>query len=149
MDVKNKRDESEENNGWIDRHGCLALDVNGDRVVDMVCLVGANKGKGFGYNELYLTKSDGTLKKVTNHGLQKYPSMRARLIGRLVRERDKSMLLFVSAEGHLHRSDGKPSQHRMFRLLKTKKPPYFKEVNSNIMSLLLSSFINSKNGVEF
>jgi len=36
----------------IDRHDCVALDVNQDGVDDIMCLVGAQRGQGIGYNEL-------------------------------------------------------------------------------------------------
>jgi len=36
----------------IDRHDCVTLDANADGVDDLVCLVGANKGRGLGLQEL-------------------------------------------------------------------------------------------------
>lgn len=54
----------------IDRHDCVHLDVNKDSIPDIVCVVGAGKNKALGFSELYLTKPDGTLKKVDSHGLQ-------------------------------------------------------------------------------
>lgn len=66
-----KRNWREDHKKGVDRHDCKHLDVNNDGIQDIVCLVGANKAKGFGYNELYLTRSNGTLQKITYHGLQK------------------------------------------------------------------------------
>jgi hypothetical protein len=61
----------------IDRHGCTSVDVNLDGLPDVVCGVGANKGRGHGYNELYLTAPNGTLSKVLDaRGLQKYTTIR-------------------------------------------------------------------------
>lgn len=36
----------------IDRHACVAHDVNHDGIPDIACLVGANKGTGLGHAEL-------------------------------------------------------------------------------------------------
>jgi hypothetical protein len=61
----------------IDRHACTFLDVNLDGRPDIVCGVGANKGTGTGYNELYLTGANGNVTKVLDgHGLQKYTTVR-------------------------------------------------------------------------
>lgn len=55
----------------IDRHSCMSMDVNHDGLPDVVCVVGAMKGTGYGFNELYLTQPGGrSLKKVQQHGLQ-------------------------------------------------------------------------------
>jgi len=48
MDEKNARDEVALNGkvrGTLDRHDCEALDINRDGLLDLVCLVGANKAK--------------------------------------------------------------------------------------------------------
>jgi hypothetical protein len=61
----------------IDRHGCTSIDVNLDGIVDIVCGVGADSGKGYGYNELYVTSGTGNVTKVLDgHGLQKYTTIR-------------------------------------------------------------------------
>lgn len=62
----------------IDRHDCGALDINNDGIMDFYCLVGANRGTGVGFNEIYLTKPDGSIKKVLRHGLQRFKGMRTR-----------------------------------------------------------------------
>lgn len=36
----------------VDRHDCLTLDVDGDGISDILCEVGAKKGRGMGLNEL-------------------------------------------------------------------------------------------------
>jgi hypothetical protein len=67
----------------IDRHDCVYCDVDGDGIEDIVCLVGANVGRGVSYNKLYITEKDGSLIKVPKHGLQKYPTMRTRVMAKL------------------------------------------------------------------
>lgn len=36
----------------VDRHDCLTMDVDKDGILDIICLVGAHKGRGLGLNEL-------------------------------------------------------------------------------------------------
>lgn len=111
----------------IDRHDCVNLDVNLDGSIDLVCLVGADKGEGVGYNELYLTRGNGSLHKVKRHGLQKFPGMRTRNAAKLKHEATGSYLIFVGTTGY-RRDDGRSNVHRMFRHLQTGKPPYFVHV---------------------
>ena len=78
---------------------------------------------GLGYNEVYLTQAfdnelgpKGSLVKVTeDHGLQKFPSMRNRMMETL-QGADGSSLVLLATRGE-PRADGQPNQHRMFRLL--------------------------------
>lgn len=104
----------------IDRHDCGAIDVNQDGELDIYCQVGANSGRGFGYNELYLTQSDGSLQKVERHGLQKHPGMRGRyttvLNGKYV----------VLANKGVPRQDKYSNRHAIFKAIGA--PPYFREV---------------------
>uniref|UniRef100_A0A7S2UK60 Integrin alpha N-terminal domain-containing protein n=1 Tax=Attheya septentrionalis TaxID=420275 RepID=A0A7S2UK60_9STRA len=100
--------------GNIDRHGCVAIDLNGDLKEDMVCMVGADGGDGVGFNEVYLTQEDGTLSKIFNHGLDEYPTLRAREIYPLRSFSDGSLLLFITTNG-IPRDDGKPNEHRMYK----------------------------------
>jgi len=114
----------------LDRHSCLAIDVNQDGTDDIVCAVGADRGEGHGFNELYLTSpANSSLYKIERHGLQKKPTTRSRLIVP-VRGADGSQLVFVAARG-TPRTDGKPNVHRMFRLTYAptpKRKAYFEEV---------------------
>ena len=48
----------------IDRHYCVTMDVNRDGRDDVLCNVGASKGMGEGFNELYITQPDGSLLKI-------------------------------------------------------------------------------------
>lgn len=72
----------------IDRHGCTSVDVNLDGLPDVVCGVGANKGRGHGYNELYLTATNGSVSKVLDaRGLQKYTTIRYVTTAKVLDER--------------------------------------------------------------
>lgn len=43
----------------VDRHDCVALDVNRDGIDDIICMAGAkNWGKGLAYNELCTSSTD-------------------------------------------------------------------------------------------
>lgn len=108
----------------IDRHDCVTLDVNRDKLKDIVCVIGADKGRGWGYNELYLSKPDGTLRKIATHGLQKYPWMSTRLTTKL-KHAPGGQLIFVGTNGR-QRPDGRKNAHRMFKV--TGKAPWFQEL---------------------
>lgn len=51
-----------------DRHDCDAADFNRDGRMDFYCAVGALRGTGKGYNELWLQRLDGSFYKKANHG---------------------------------------------------------------------------------
>lgn len=112
---------------YIDRHGCSTLDVNKDGLLDIVCAVGAGKGGGFGYNELYLTQKDGSLRKVLRHGLQEFPFIRSRFVATLHNKVDPGNIthVFISAYGTF-RADGQVNWHTMYRLIDGE--PYFENV---------------------
>lgn len=96
----------------IDRHDCVALKVNNDDRLDIVCSVGANMGKGQGFNELYTTKHNGSLKKILyRHGLHKYPTMRNRGVITLNGIQGKEFVFF-STKGR--RPAVARNRHRMF-----------------------------------
>jgi len=90
----------------IDRHDCVAIDVNGDDLLDVVCMVGASKGTGEGYNELYLTQPNGTLEKEMYHGLQRFKSQSTRLSAVLTHGPTKRKMVFVGTNGRA-RADGR------------------------------------------
>jgi hypothetical protein len=112
---------------YIDRHGCSTLDVNKDGLLDIVCGVGAGKGNGLGYNELYLTQKDGSLQKVLRHGLQEFPYIRCRFVATLYNRVDPGNIthVFISAYG-TYRTDGQVNWHTMYRLIDGE--PYFVNV---------------------
>jgi hypothetical protein len=112
----------------IDRHDCVYCDVDGDGIEDIVCSVGANCGKGVGYNELYITEEDGSLIKVLEHGFQKYPTLRTRVMAKLNGAKG-SQLIFVATDGNI-REDGQTNLHRMFRVTNA-SASYFEEVQED------------------
>ncbi|GKZ00492.1 hypothetical protein MPSEU_001001700 [Mayamaea pseudoterrestris] len=137
----------------IDRHACVGMDVNHDGLLDIICVVGADSGKGTGYNELYFTQNDGTiLKMLEGHGLQKYPSMRTR-IATVLRGPDGKELIFVGTLG-MRRMDGLPNSHRMFQndYVDANVLPYFNEVagpfRKYYSAVCAVPFDVSKNGVD-
>ncbi len=102
----------------LDRHDCIAIDLNKDGVPDIVCAVGALKGTGYGYIEVYLTNANNTVTKILDgRGLHKFPTTRNRLLATLIEKSTGATLLVVAAEG-VPRADGQPNVHRMFRLRK-------------------------------
>ena len=101
----------------VDRHSCNAeVDADGDGVPDVICAVGARSGTGARPTELYLTQANGSLRMVdaSDHGLGRFPSMRARHIAPL-RAADGGQLVLISTQGQ-PRDDDLPNEHRMFRL---------------------------------
>lgn len=98
----------------LDRHDCTRIDADGDGVLDLVCGVGADKGEGNGFTELYITESDGTLTKVPiGHGLHKYPTLRVRLVESLS-DPFGNPLIFFATHG-TRRADNETNSHKMFR----------------------------------
>lgn len=120
----------------IDRHDCVKVDANYDGLDDIICGVGANKGKGEGFNELYLgtnhSGSSNRLAKVGRaRGLQKHSTTRTRFV-KTLKSADGSDLVFIAARG-APRSDGETNVHRMYRNVIPKRPSpkrsfYYSEV---------------------
>lgn len=100
-------------NGPKDRHDCAALDMNNDGIKDIACGIGAFRGTGDGFNEVYLTNPlDGSVSEVLDpHGLQKYTTMRNRLMVTLKRDADGSTLVLLATRGK-PRTDGLSNEHR-------------------------------------
>ena len=94
-----------------------SLGLNADGTNDIVCGVGANRGTGHGYTEVYLTaKSSGNITKVQDgHGLHKHTTIRSRWLKPLTGA-DGSQLLFVAARG-AKRADNATNTHRMYRII--------------------------------
>lgn len=97
----------------IDRHACGFIDANNDGLLDIYCLVGANRGQGEGYNELYLSRPDGSIYKVLEHGLQRYTGSRTRATAVLKGPGSEEFVFVGSSYGP--RADGRPNVHHMFR----------------------------------
>jgi FG-GAP-like repeat len=106
----------------IDRHDCTMVDANGDGVNDLVCGVGANKGTGYGYNEVYITQPNGTLEKVLDgHGLNRYPTLRVRIVESLS-DPFGNPLVFLATQGN-RRADHATNTHKLFRRVFNETPP--------------------------
>jgi hypothetical protein len=101
MDMDDEMSRMYAENRAIDRHACVRMDVNKDGLEDIVCSVGGGKGVGVGYNELYITQENGTLRKIQrDHGLQKYPSMSNRFTVVLKNgEGEKKFVFFATVRG--------------------------------------------------
>lgn len=128
MDLKDDLNDLDSHPPNIDRHDCTTFDLNRDGMPDIACSVGAGKGGGFGYTELYLTDLDGSLEKIESHGLQTHPSVRGRFIETLNNHADPENIthVFLSAYGTI-RADGLVNHHTMYRMLE--REPYFEEVS--------------------
>ena len=110
MDTNDVLNRIDSNN--IDRHECGVLDINDDGIRDIYCLVGANKGRGLGFNEIYLTRKDGSLRKVKRHGLQRFRGTRTRRTV-VLKGSNHTRFVFISAtQGP--RKDGRRNKHAMF-----------------------------------
>jgi hypothetical protein len=136
----------------IDRHDCARIDANADGLPDIVCVVGANKGTGNGFHELYITQSDGRLERILEgHGLNKYASLRTRFVVALDAA-DGGKLIFIANLG-IPRFDGRTNANRLFRLRSPSDEdgarPFFEEVDpdgplvrESLVSFVLASDLN-------
>lgn len=106
----------------LDRHECAAMDINNDGLMDIYCLMGADRGQGLGFNEVYLTQADGSLKKVRKHALQRYKGARTRRTA-ILKSVNGTELAFISAS-YGPREDGLVNQHSMFRKTGINTPGY-------------------------
>jgi len=104
----------------INRKDCAYLNVNknSDDLEDIVCVV------GYGFNELYLTQSNGNVVKQLDHGLE-LESQDSMWIETL-KGHDGSVLVLVASTGKV--VSGKDNRHRMFRVNPSGAPWYFEEV---------------------
>lgn len=109
MDPLNRKDDPY----TLDRHGCGVIDANNDGMPDIYCSIGANRGRGVGFNELYLTRKDGSLFKIFQHGLQRYKGSRTRETT-VLKGHNGTEYVFISAS-YGPRPDGKANLHTMFR----------------------------------
>lgn len=113
----------------LDRHDCAAFDINLDNVADIVCGIGVAKGTQTSEIEIYTTRhKHGTkLHKATRgRGLWKYKTMRHRIMTTL-KAADNSTLLAMATKGD-RRKDGKPNNHRIFKLVHAKGSFKFQEL---------------------
>lgn len=105
----------------LDRHDCTTLDLNRDNVPDLVCGIGVVQGTSRSYSEIYLTrpKTNSIHKTNGGHGLWKYATMRHRIMTTL-KSADNATLLAMATKGD-RRADGKPNNHRIFKVVYTKE----------------------------
>lgn len=78
----------------------------------MYCLIGANRGKGLGYNELYITRRNGSLYKIKRHGLQRHLGSRTRHTAILKGPPGREYVFISTAHGR--REDGMYNKHSMY-----------------------------------
>lgn len=78
-----------------------------------IFFIGANRGTGYGYNELYLTRKNGSLQKIRRHALQRFPGARTRHTA-VLKGANNTELVFISAS-YGARADGKINKHALFR----------------------------------
>lgn len=129
----------------IDRHDCGALDINDDGRLDLYCLVGANRGTGVGYNEIYLTRKDGSLRKVLRHGLQRFRGMRTRHTA-ILKGNGREYVFIASSYGR--RSDGRPNRHAMFeKVIDTDLIMYFGKLYLSHLLIISSAWTLSSTAV--
>jgi len=76
------------------------------------------------YNSSDLTQKNGSIKKVEEHGLQQFPTSRCLLTAKL-KTVNGGWLVYAATVGG-PRNDGRTNRHRMYKLLKNGKPPYFR-----------------------
>ncbi|TDM04830.1 MAG: hypothetical protein C4K60_20505 [Ideonella sp. MAG2] len=100
----------------MDRHECGFMHLDGDRKIDMVCTLGANKGTGTGPNEVYRNTSTSTKVQMTRistpTGIED-PYGRGRTVEPF-RWADGTQGVWTTVHGAL-RLDGHPNINRLFR----------------------------------
>ena len=97
---------------WVDRHDCDAADVNLDGLPDIYCTVGAEKGLGIGYNELWMQQKDGTFVKTADFGAED-PYGRGRLPLFFDMNHDGYPDIYLTNLATI-RPDGQPNINRVF-----------------------------------
>lgn len=84
--------------GYLDRHGCAWGEVKGDGFPDLLCLAGAQDGRGSGANQLLVQTRDGTLEERTAAYKLGFPRARGRSVNWLDYDRDGDLDLFIGNE---------------------------------------------------
>ena len=94
--------------GPMDRHACAWGEVNGDRVPELLCQQGADKGKGSGPNQLIFRSGDSFVDRASEWGLAQ-PMARGRSVNWLDFDGDGDLDVFL---GNAYRA-GHPN--KLFR----------------------------------
>jgi hypothetical protein len=111
--------------GPMDRHACGWGEVNGDRVPELLCIQGANKGKGSGANQLIFRSGGGFVDRASRWRVAQ-PNNRGRTLNWLDYDLDGDLDLFL---GNAYRK-GYPN--RLLRNVRT----HFKRVAASGLELL-------------
>ena len=99
--------------GSVDRHGCDKGDLDGDGKRDIVCAVGASRGKAVKRHEVSLAP-DKASRALARNGLGiSDPFGRGRLVGVLKLDKDKYPEVFIANAPD--RNDGFPGYNRFYR----------------------------------
>lgn len=93
----------------FDRHACLWGDPNADARADLFCTQGAERGRGWGPNQLLVQNGDGGFRDMAKELGVDYPRGRARTANWVDYDGDGDFDLFVGTQ----RRDGFPNE--MFR----------------------------------
>ncbi len=97
---------------YVDRHACVAADVNQDGLLDMYCAIGADKGTGAKLNELWFQGPDGVFTLQANTGVEDAYG-RGRHVTFLDFNHDGWPDLYLTNEA-TDRSDGHPNINHLF-----------------------------------
>ena len=102
--------------GNMDRHECGFMHLDGDGKIDMVCTLGADKGKGEGVNEVFRNTSSKkavSMERITKPTGIEDPYGRGRTV-QPFKWADGTQGVWTTVHG-AYRSDGKPNINRLFR----------------------------------
>lgn len=91
-----------------------------DRSASHFLSTGANKGRGVGFNELYLTRKNGSIYKIRRHALQRFTGARTRHTA-ILKSVNNTKLVYI-ATVHGARPDGKVNRHALFRTTGKRTP---------------------------
>jgi len=97
---------------YVDRHACVAADVDHDGLLDLYCTIGADKGTGTKLNELWIQTAGGSFTLATNTGVED-PYGRGRHVTFFDLDHDGWPDLYVENEPTA-RSDGNPNYNHVF-----------------------------------